>query len=351
MTHNDIQKLCSGDEIDFAFGEVYGLRQWNARMPSMHDYQDLQLVGHFSKQWDLGTNVAECYAAQGGVISVPVVPDQQFGKHPIGTNPIDIAYDHVLTQFRAWNIRIEDLDSLRVDGGEDGGLYSMTTKSWTSGMQGPARSFSHSPKIFRTPGRLVLGKDKFQPRIKLDHIKSDGSRVYIDLDNGSSTVYYNVEQYTAMRISMDTASPLFYEVTWKLGEACSSVAQPGCVCGFYAYTDIESIIVNSYGNTASVFGLVRGHGKVTIGTKGFRAEKADIVALAAPVHYKSQYPHSSNKTLDINGNLTLKWEPASAGSPSLKDLERLVRGTDITLFENPAQLLEFARVQYGLTEV
>lgn len=54
------------------------------------------------------------------------------------------------------------------------------------------------------------------------------------------------------------------------------VAQLDCTCGFYAYFDREA---NPYHKNGNVLGLVEGFGNVTVGSRGFRAEKAKLVAL------------------------------------------------------------------------
>lgn len=50
-----------------------------------------------------------------------------------------------------------------------------------------------------------------------------------------------------------------------------------CQCGFYAYFD--DAYNNPYDQKDRVRGLVEGYGLVTVGSRGFRAEKAKIVAL------------------------------------------------------------------------
>ena len=58
------------------------------------------------------------------------------------------------------------------------------------------------------------------------------------------------------------------------------VASLDCTCGFYAYTDRES---NPYhAMHEGVLGIVRGSGVATVGRRGFRAERAEIVALVDP---------------------------------------------------------------------
>lgn len=48
---------------------------------------------------------------------------------------------------------------------------------------------------------------------------------------------------------------------------------PECECGFWAYDE------DHYTNHGDVCGVIEGYGRTTIGTKGFRCEKARIVAL------------------------------------------------------------------------
>lgn len=48
----------------------------------------------------------------------------------------------------------------------------------------------------------------------------------------------------------------------------------GCQCGFWAYDEA------GFQNHGRIVGLIEGFGRTTVGTKGFRSEKARIVALA-----------------------------------------------------------------------
>jgi hypothetical protein len=54
---------------------------------------------------------------------------------------------------------------------------------------------------------------------------------------------------------------------------CPGIAHPLCTCGFYAYHD------GSKYQGGQVTGVIDGYGKTTVGTKGFRCEKARVVAL------------------------------------------------------------------------
>lgn len=57
------------------------------------------------------------------------------------------------------------------------------------------------------------------------------------------------------------------------------VAQVECTCGWYAYFDTES---NPHHEPGNALGLIEGFGTVTIGARGFRAEKARLLALIDP---------------------------------------------------------------------
>lgn len=356
MSHNEIQDICSGDDIDFAFGEVYGIRQWQVRAPSVsYDTSDPSLVGHFNKTWHLGTNEAECYASQGGVMKIALTPEECRGRIQVGGNPIDVVLEMTTTRLKNRGVDVANLDNLDIEGGVMGGTFSMTTISYTNGLAGTSRRFKHPPITHRVPGSFYYAGDRFKPRIRLDRIDPDGTRIYIDIDTGESTMYRSIDDYTRMRSQIETAAPLYYEVSWKESGTCDSIAQPSCVCGFYAYTDLASIAQNSYNQPNSIIGIVRGHGKVTIGTKGFRAEKADIVALCAPVRLKIGDSWIDRIAAAKEGREPeppkLTWEYIDKPVATLTEMQRLVRGTSIQIFENPDQVLNFARVHFGMFEV
>lgn len=58
-----------------------------------------------------------------------------------------------------------------------------------------------------------------------------------------------------------------------------------CTCGFYGYYDGS----NDYRDEDRVNGVVEGYGETVIGTRGFRAMKARIVALHIPDSVRDQY--------------------------------------------------------------
>lgn len=101
----------------------------------------------------------------------------------------------------------------------------------------------------------------------------------------------------------------------------------GCPCGFYAYTDPRHE-ENGYRGEGFVTGIVRGTGRTLIGTKGFRCEKAEIVALIDPTR---------------DGRKTAEWR--------VEQKAKLARVyPDVPLLPSRAALLEFAPIESTLPD-
>src|SRR5690606_24753546 len=60
---------------------------------------------------------------------------------------------------------------------------------------------------------------------------------------------------------------------------CNGV-EPGCECGFYAYWTLDGGTLEWSPREHYIVGVIKGYGRTTIGERGFRCEKARIVALA-----------------------------------------------------------------------
>lgn len=125
------------------------------------------------------------------------------------------------------------------------------------------------------------------------------------------------------------------------------VADPDCTCGFYAYTDATSLYENSIsaGYMAAVFGIIKAHGYVTQGPRGFRAEKAEIVALTYP-HADSQFLHAIGSAGDLIPS-NERWVPLTDRSDRYgqrQKLERLrdLHDPDLPLYETLDELLAVA---------
>lgn len=60
---------------------------------------------------------------------------------------------------------------------------------------------------------------------------------------------------------------------WTHPEPIAHTFDPNCDCGFWAYDE------HTFKSHGDVSGVIEGYGRTTIGTRGFRCEKAKIVAL------------------------------------------------------------------------
>lgn len=70
---------------------------------------------------------------------------------------------------------------------------------------------------------------------------------------------------------------------------CSPAPGEDCSCGFYAFTDHRYLIHENsmLAGMRLVSGIIRGFGRTLVGTKGFRCEKAEIIAFLKPKSHPS----------------------------------------------------------------
>lgn len=79
------------------------------------------------------------------------------------------------------------------------------------------------------------------------------------------------------------------------------IPHPGCADGFWAYWEIQQHDMGA-ASSLPVVGVVRASGQVIMGPRGFRAQKAEIVALHLPFRIQPDLPGT--------------WQPARPFSPS-----------------------------------
>ncbi len=84
-----------------------------------------------------------------------------------------------------------------------------------------------------------------------------------------------------------------------------------CGCGVWAYWDTGALAVNRF-STASgswtILGMIEGHGRVLLGTRGFRSQRARIVALAPAFTIQAQLPQRLYAPLYFAGIATAALE-------------------------------------------
>lgn len=223
---SNIQQLCTGD-AEFMVGEIYGLRQWSLRSFG-------RLYGHFGHVWPLSTEplVASCQARDVStrltkIVHKSIPPDFVLRE----------LYEHA-----HWRLKRDP-------------TYSVA-----------------DPDTARLVFSVGVQKEETIPLERLGYLLEGG---------------YDGTWFPGPPIrSHPTVDHDLWEASLVADRADHNIGHPACTCGFYAYTDWDSLYQNSLIATEDyVFGLVRGYGHVTVGTNGFRAEKADIVALTHSHEY------------------------------------------------------------------
>jgi hypothetical protein len=258
-THlNDIQDVCTGPTPEFVVGEVYGLREW-------HIGTDLGLYGHTGQLWELGkTFHAECKA--------PVTPIEL---------EVDIS-------------AAEDNDDVDV-------IARRALDRWLTRLFDEDRS--HSP----LDSRLLMA---FVHRDGSEYLRREAWQLVDWLIDAPLTAgpQIQVPLYLRAQELLKNTVQTPKAVTFRLyaRRLDHRAGHPGCTCGVYAYHSVKHM---QYGyprghTVASTVGLIRAHGHVTIGTKGLRAERADLIALAVPhVLWDERDPQEYWKKLGITVTL------------------------------------------------
>jgi hypothetical protein len=225
---SSIQRDCtdlSGDS-ELVVGEIYGLRQWTIKT----DSNTPALVGHHGGAWHtVGSNLALC---DRNIKEVDV-------RLQLGVTEDELI--DVATHLFSDNVSLDLL--LVVDCGQK---VCMSIRR-------PASRYA--PLI--VTGTLPVTA---QPRLRRAAAVSFEELYRQTLQDRASSLRL------VGRVMLDDHRP----------------AEPSCTCGYYAYTDESSLNRNSSWRDGSVFGIIKGYGQVTQGSKGFRCEKAEIVALTRP---------------------------------------------------------------------
>jgi hypothetical protein len=269
MTHSPIQKLCTDLSSDpqFVAGNLYGLRQWTV---SMHgDSMAPVLYGHNGGLWQLDSTLhAKCTRRLGTALETV---DIELG------DPDDVA-DRLLAEIVRFFDRHPSAATVAVD----------------------ARS-STSVRVTRQSLRLNAGITITRKRLAL-HAREE-------LVPGW--------RRTLAKIMPDARTKTVVLVA-SVTPADHITATPTCTCGYYAYTDAESLYENSYDSNKNssffgarcVFGIIKASGHITQGTKGFRAEQAEIVALTVPLTERVVDADEQMETVYSWTGNTVRYRPA-----------------------------------------
>lgn len=98
------------------------------------------------------------------------------------------------------------------------------------------------------------------------------------------------------RVVWDTGESSYLEDDQLVFDVKPSHAPPHerCGCGFYAYLDPDDEQAAASIASYYVVGIIKGYGRTLIGTKGFRCEKAEIMAVLDPRAAPSAYFQGSD---------------------------------------------------------
>lgn len=118
---------------------------------------------------------------------------------------------------------------------------------------------------------FVAGSIVGQRRFKL----TDDGRLSSPLVGSEIEPGVNLAQH-AGRIATSFGFVTVLVSTGSYSHAANQVATAACTCGWYAYTETEH---DEYASLGTVRAIVEGTGRVTVGTKGFRAEKLRVLAI------------------------------------------------------------------------
>jgi hypothetical protein len=276
----EVQELCTGAAPEFVAGSIHGLREWFLYDGSYTQYEYTvtepghpELIGHFGQSWvATQTSEATCQA-------LPVIRTEEV--------PIEKGTDHEEAEY---NIRQHASDWFDEFFSENTLLNPSTATAYLAfSAQGPGNSQYVRGDTYRSIDWLL--DDPFS-------------------DHRSIQIPMNFRRAIAKGLGVAVLKIRADRKEHRPGH-------PDCTCGIYAYHDLLSLKPTPRAFPTAVFGLVNAYGHVTVGTKGFRAEKADVVALTLPAPYSSR-PRSMQESLD---SLVDSWQDHGITLvPTLEDL-------------------------------
>lgn len=203
---------------------------------------------------------------------------------------------------RLW--RVDSLGRLRARNWDDAG-------PWKPGVN-VARCLATYPPPSRVDGVIdPTGQGRKAVNVTADRYSFSGDTEYtVSWDDGS------MGSYTTLKFTEGT-------------DGRHAAPSEDCKCGFYAYTDVEHSEIDSYREDSDfVLGVIKGTGRTLIGTRGFRCEKAEVVALRDPIR---------------GGKKTSLWR---------RNLRKKIENVypDVPLLDSRSALLEFADIETQLPD-
>lgn len=217
----------TGSEPELVPGAIYGIRGFRYKYdPAKRNH----LYGHFdlTHPWSRGVNVAKCLAKREQV--------QMYFTAPDVTREIDIDQH---TGFAFYPLPEEPEPE--------------------QNLQDLLRRYPNEPVLRAVSDMIEGGLWEFE------------YMVYAPMYSFYHSTQHNVKKVTS------SETRVVVTLT-KTGNPPADVA-PGCTCGYYAYTHDDAIATVQSAPSTNVIAVVRGSGLATVGTRGFRVERSEILAM------------------------------------------------------------------------
>lgn len=270
--HNELQQLCTDiDALDanaeFAIEPLYGIRQW-----FIYNIQERPCVTGFYNDTDWllpqRLHTARCELQQ-RVQTREVVR-------------LNYSADNVLSGAAAGELAAELSRGLQLPDTVIGTLSS--TLSVIAGST-PSKRADYDPETY-----FGHARSSYSTRFKL---YGSADQAFDTLELAITSALRNL---VGRSLRADDDWRYGFHVYLDAHEVWPHPpATPSCTCGFYAYHTREGLRDNMHqpGFYSPVtFGLIKASGHVTVGSKGLRVEKAEILALTPAMIAKSTDPLS-----------------------------------------------------------
>lgn len=243
MAISNEQQKFTGLETELVPDYIYGMRAWSIQpLPRDSDITAVGLRGAYNHIWSSGVNNAECLR-------------------------------------RSINISVEFTDRHAIEGLLRGYVYFAQHPD-DDEIPGGSELFAFTPLDLERVGTIL--------RNTIDRkITIWGSQGVVDLGRMESWSVERVSYYTIPypRPEPSTYATCGIRISVKINYRKCTGVHPDCTCGFYAYTgeSVLDTLKTTYGRTSSfdqrVTGFIRGSGFTTVGTYGFRTQRAEILAI------------------------------------------------------------------------
>jgi hypothetical protein len=320
--------MCSGPE--FAVGEVYGLRQWYfapeeallyAPRSATNKFGDpFRLYGHHNYDWPKARFMPRGHSMMCDTGYTEIDTEIRFQKSFF----VNFTYSEILRVI-VREIVVQGKIAEHVsehNGAEKANTSILIHAPYAEIRRIRENSQDISPEVFmRLRGvlnELSIGLTTRMINRPVEEVREllieDGYQRAMRLLGSVLLSNWAVLKQSWSELEFKISIDYPYQMTHER----SDQLVPDCTCGFYAYTDPVSLREHSMRNSSAefnsmvaryaystVFGVIKGYGTTVIGTKGFRASRAEIVALTMP-----QFARNRST-----------WGPMSFKPPSLEDLE------------------------------